>query len=372
MGAAEGLVLRGVNLGNWLLLEKWMSPQLFAGTNARDEYTLCQALGPDAERRLQRHRDTFITADDFRWLAQRGINAVRIPFGYWLLDPDAPYVSSPAHLDRAVTLAEEHGLKVLLDLHGLPGCQGPNDHTGRSGHFRWHTDPVYRDRSLDLIEQVAQRYAGRKTVVAFGVINEPEASIGPNFLISFFEQACQRVRCHMPAEEVALVLSAYPESELPTYHGCLPGSANVWTDVHLYQNFGHWDQWPLLDYLAYPLTRQARLRPHLANGPVIVGEWSLALAPPIMQQLEAMAPFRRELILRMHAHQLLAMLEEYAGWFFWSYRVHNRPQWCFREAVERGWLPEHFGTAQDHPDSPPRQADAAIYASGRSGGLSGA
>ena len=38
-------VLRGVNLGNWLLLEKWMSPRVFAGTGARDEYTLCEALG---------------------------------------------------------------------------------------------------------------------------------------------------------------------------------------------------------------------------------------------------------------------------------------------------------------------------------------
>ena len=26
--------LRGVNLGNWLLLEKWMHPRLFDGTDA--------------------------------------------------------------------------------------------------------------------------------------------------------------------------------------------------------------------------------------------------------------------------------------------------------------------------------------------------
>ena len=30
-------MIKGVNLGNWLVLEKWMSPELFAGTDAEDE-----------------------------------------------------------------------------------------------------------------------------------------------------------------------------------------------------------------------------------------------------------------------------------------------------------------------------------------------
>lgn len=32
--------VKGVNLGNWLVLEKWMSPSLFEGTTAEDEYYL--------------------------------------------------------------------------------------------------------------------------------------------------------------------------------------------------------------------------------------------------------------------------------------------------------------------------------------------
>ncbi len=31
------MFIKGVNLGNWLVLEKWMSPSLFAGTDAADE-----------------------------------------------------------------------------------------------------------------------------------------------------------------------------------------------------------------------------------------------------------------------------------------------------------------------------------------------
>ena len=31
------MYVKGVDLGNWLVLEKWMSPALFEGTTAEDE-----------------------------------------------------------------------------------------------------------------------------------------------------------------------------------------------------------------------------------------------------------------------------------------------------------------------------------------------
>ena len=54
--------IRGVNLGGWLVLEKWMKPELFDGTDAVDETTLSQQLAPEElKRRLEEHRSTFIT-----------------------------------------------------------------------------------------------------------------------------------------------------------------------------------------------------------------------------------------------------------------------------------------------------------------------
>jgi hypothetical protein len=46
-------VIKGVNLGNWLVLEKWMSPGLFADTEAEDETQLSCDLA-DAPRGLRR------------------------------------------------------------------------------------------------------------------------------------------------------------------------------------------------------------------------------------------------------------------------------------------------------------------------------
>jgi len=85
-------LVRGVSLGNWFLLEKWMNPDLFTNLTgspfrdpcaAIDEHGLLQELGPqEAKQRMEKHWSTWITEKDISWLARHGINAVRVPFGY--------------------------------------------------------------------------------------------------------------------------------------------------------------------------------------------------------------------------------------------------------------------------------------------------
>ena len=63
-------MIRGVNLGNWLVLEKWMSPKLFDGTDAEDESHLCADLDRATTReRLKVHRDSYVTERDFAYIA---------------------------------------------------------------------------------------------------------------------------------------------------------------------------------------------------------------------------------------------------------------------------------------------------------------
>ena len=54
------------------------------------------------------------------------LNHVRIPIGYWAFEVGAgePYISGQLpYLQKAVTWAGNHGLKVIVDLHGAPGSQ---------------------------------------------------------------------------------------------------------------------------------------------------------------------------------------------------------------------------------------------------------
>jgi len=118
--------VRGVNLGGWFVLEPWITPSIFApwanGGGVVDEYTFTQTLGKqEAQNRLNIHWDTWITQEDMNEIASMGLNHVRIPIGYWALNPldGDPYVQGQVpYLDRAIGWARTAGLKVMLDLHG--------------------------------------------------------------------------------------------------------------------------------------------------------------------------------------------------------------------------------------------------------------
>ncbi|MFG0247955.1 MAG: glycoside hydrolase family 5 protein [Phycisphaeraceae bacterium JB051] len=331
--------LHGVNLGNWLVLEKWMSPGLYSSPDQRDEYTLCEALGDKAEGIMRAHRESWITEEDFKWLANWGINAIRLPFGYWILDADGPYVDSIDIMDQAVDWCEQYGMKLLLDLHGLPGCQGPEHHTGRCGHFQWPKDPSCYAKSLDLIEQFAQRYKDKSCINGFSVVNEPHESIDSKVLIKFYEESIERVRKHMPADQVAAVIAAYPENLMPTYHGCVPQIENVMTDVHLYQSFIGWENRDPFTYIYAASRRGEQLGKWAKQGPFVVGEWSLSWPQELHDVLNTWPTSMYDQLMRAYASTQLAAFEQSNGWYFWSYKVIDRPHWSFRDAVERGWFP---------------------------------
>ena len=78
--------------------------------------------------------DIWITETDFQLAKAMGFNFVRVPFWYrWFENDDAPYEYSEygfRYLDKTIAWAKEHGLYVMLDLHGAVGGQSPWDHTG--------------------------------------------------------------------------------------------------------------------------------------------------------------------------------------------------------------------------------------------------
>lgn len=118
--------VRGVNLGGWFVLEPWITPSIFQEWSSTrtvvDEYTYTQTLGKnEASSRLNNHWKTWITQNDFNQIAAAGLNHVRIPIGYWAINPlpGDPYVQGQLPiLDQAIQWARGAGLKVMIDLHG--------------------------------------------------------------------------------------------------------------------------------------------------------------------------------------------------------------------------------------------------------------
>ena len=153
-------MLRGVNLGGWLVLEQWMTPALFEGTQARDETYLCTELG---ETRARDH----------------GFQAVRIPVPFFLFEDIGPYVHCAEYLDRAFAWAEETGLQILIDLHTVPGGHNGTDNSGIMGISVWSTRQDCVAYTLRVLEKLAERYGERKALWGIEVLNEPMCSDTP-------------------------------------------------------------------------------------------------------------------------------------------------------------------------------------------------
>jgi len=110
--------------------QPWITPSLFDNTGNADivdEWTFAQLQDRNvAQARLMTHWNTWITEADFQSIAHAGLNHVRVPIGYWAYEVGAgePYIQGQHQfLQKAVGWAKKYNLKVIVDLHGVPGSQ---------------------------------------------------------------------------------------------------------------------------------------------------------------------------------------------------------------------------------------------------------
>ena len=144
-------MIKGVNLGGWLVLEKWMSPQLFSGVEADDEYYLPQDLSEtEYEARINMHRANFITEADFLRISKLGLDKVRIPVPYFIFGDVPPFLGAIEYLDKAFNWAEHYEIQILIDLHTVPGSQNGFDNGGITGVLNWAQHPEKIKFSLSI------------------------------------------------------------------------------------------------------------------------------------------------------------------------------------------------------------------------------
>jgi len=166
------LLLRGINLGNWLEPEGYMF--LFDGGPAAPreiEGFFNELIGPaDADAFWREYRDQYITQRDITFLRKAGFNSVRIPLHYKFFSSGG---EGFALLDRVIAWCRHEGLWVILDLHCAPGGQtGTN--IDDSWGYPWLFESAHdQDATVDVWRRLAARYRDEPAVLGYDLLNEP-------------------------------------------------------------------------------------------------------------------------------------------------------------------------------------------------------
>lgn len=199
---------RGVNLGNWLLQEHWMAVSSCEGydtglyTQKRGMAALRANLEitPEQADELETlYIDMYITEKDFARIARLGLNAVRVVFSYLTLTTDGRhYREQPyKYLDFAVEMCRKYGLYAILDLHGAPGSQNKDFHSGDDSQFDLYGNPENTEFTCMLWRGIAERYKDEKTVAAYDLLNEPRRKVnkfGGKINFEFYDKLYKAVR----------------------------------------------------------------------------------------------------------------------------------------------------------------------------------
>ena len=378
--------IKGVNLGNWLVLEKWMLPELFEGTGAEDEVWLNRKMNPaELKEKMKEHRDTFITEQDFAFIKEQGIWLLRIPVPYFIFGDRPPFNGCVEYLDKAFDWAEKYGLQILIDLHTVPGSQNGYDNGGLTGVCKWCKNPEEVEFALTVLERLAKRYGQREGLYGIEVLNEPisflvyatapstgkavdkEEAKGSGyvplpFLENFYRNAYRRLRKILPENKTIVFHDGFRLRHWGKFFH-KEHMKNVVLDTHIYI-FAMESFVPIhmpWVYQIYIKSQQRLIERIQRDVPVVVGEWcicnkyaekavsgkSAEESSDRSAQAAAQDELRKKRYLEIAAMQLQAW-ESGAGWIYWSYQFKpNRKEpldekwkesWDFSRCVENGWI----------------------------------
>lgn len=196
---------RGVNLGGWL---------------SQCDYS---------RERL----DTFIREEDIARIASWGLDHVRLPVDYNVLenaDGTGMKEEGFSRIRTAWSWCRKHGLNLVIDLHKTAGFSF-DEGEQETGFF---SSEVYQERFYRLWEKMASRFADDPDHVAFELLNEVT---DPSFMDAWNRIAAEcirRIRRHAP-DHVILVGGYHNNSAHAVPALDPPADARVVYNFHCYE-----------------------------------------------------------------------------------------------------------------------------------------
>jgi glucan 1,3-beta-glucosidase len=325
-----------------------------------------------------------------------GLNSIRLPVGWWYWAkaagvPNEVYtvptqeITDPKHpISALIKMANDAGLVVLLDLHGVPGSQNGLDNSGRRSNdtnparwgYEWQYDPTMLKYTQQILVSMAQYIESLKTsgldnVVALELVNEPWVFGDMSIDRDFYFHTITAIR---QVSKIAIVIhDAFRHEAWEWLLNDFPFK-DVFIDTHIYHAFNADDiasSTPECDKnkiivaqnIACGYGSMMRFKT-CTSLPTLMGEWSLANDDCITMIRGAEYSVQnkdfgqcknlKERVgnpwwiqhYRDFAYKQMAMAERELGWFFWTWKLgpggENDPSiayWSYSEAIKAGIIP---------------------------------
>lgn len=344
---------RGVNLGSWFVLEKWITPHPFRNAG-NGESDLQVAGGQDARKLFEEHWGSWIQESDWQWMVQHGYNTVRIPVGYYhLCGPEprviqntdfAPYQNvfegAWAIIDKAIASAARFNIGVLIDLHAAVGAQNPDAHSGVGNKQVKLWEGSNADSTQFALHTLLSKLLPHENVVGVELLNEPNDR---DFLPEWYNHVLSDLR-GLSSDIPLYIADAWHPERYCKWTGDRADFTIV--DMHIYRCFTEEDHKKYGDQHAAEIrdttAKQFREYSKQSRGNMIVGEFSAALGrqPPGANAGEM------DRQCRVFAQAELAVFEETCGgWFFWTLKKQQGwdAGWSLMNATQAEIMPAYVG-----------------------------
>jgi aryl-phospho-beta-D-glucosidase BglC (GH1 family) len=238
------VVLQGMNLGGYMVMEPWMCPCDSGGLP--DSHSIISELdsrfGVAEEQTIIRdYEQDWITTQDFANLKAAGFNAVRVPVWWGNFWPMASQTTSTwrsdafTQLDWIVSNAAAAGLYTIIDMHGVVGGQSTSDDTGWENQNQYWTNDNDQGNTAWMWWEIANHYNGNGNVAGYDLINEPTGAPSNAAVISAYASLYTSVRSADPSHIVIMegTWGNWDWSMLPSPSS--EGWTNVVYEMHEYQ-----------------------------------------------------------------------------------------------------------------------------------------
>jgi glucan 1,3-beta-glucosidase len=197
-------------------------------TPGSERVSLCDVVdlpgGLSAKDRMLNWLNATIQDSHFEDLRSYGVDVVRLPVGYWhfITYPGSTTPAAPSHvaerlrnlqtmaspsdylpyLDRIFNAAAQNGQKIFLELHGAPGSQNGEMHSGcvtsereKEAYFFEDEDRWNRDMAIAAIEEMSRLCVTFATsCYGVGLLNEPQGQLSFAFLQDYYQRSAAAAR----------------------------------------------------------------------------------------------------------------------------------------------------------------------------------